>query len=305
MKILSPEAFSSPTTVLKKSTSSSPPFRVTPSNNCDRFRCPAGWYRSRSDSEALRDQELWLVWAGHGWMQTKRARIEMHPGFCVWMRPGGIYDARQDEDDPLGITFVHFSLDDGALNKRNTYPEFYDLWDLSYLDSVTRRIVEIMSQRDPSKDLKATAGLLLSGVLMDLTTNSSSQNKTGSRSVPMHQKVLIQQIARYIYDTVGSTPSVTDLARKAGYSPAHFSTLFKKVTGQTAESMIVRSRIDKARQLLRWSDLSMGEIAETTGYHDVYFFSRQFKQKTGKTPTDYRSSTREQLAERNGEGVTS
>jgi len=264
--------------------------KVIPSSDCDRFRCPPGWYRSRSDSERLQDQELWLVWAKRGTMKTKQGEIDLHPGVCVWMRPGRIYDARQDENDCLGLTYVHFKFQDKELNSRHSFPEFYDLWDLNYIDSITHRIVDIMGQHEVHPEMQQVANSLLSGLLLDLTNNFYQRDAKQARQVSRHQKVLMQQIARYIHDTVDSTYTVADLARKAGYSLAHFSSLFKKVTGQTVESMIIRARIDKAQQLLRWSDLSIGQIADETGYRDVYFFSRQFKLKTGKTPSEYRSS---------------
>jgi len=58
---------------------------------------------------------------------------------------------------------------------------------------------------------------------------------------------------------------------------------------------IIPYAMNKARQLLRQSDLSIGQIAEATGYRDVYFFSRQFKFKTGQTPTKYRMTQHEEL----------
>jgi AraC-like DNA-binding protein len=268
---------------------------VTPTNNCERFRCFQGWHRSRSDSERLKEQELWLVWAGKGRMQTRNAEYELRPGFCVWMRPGRIYDAQQDDEDRIGLTFIHFNFKNAALNKSHNYPEFFEVGDINYVDSISRRIVEIMRQHDAPDGLKSAAGLLLSGLLLDLVTKFRYEGKSESNPVGRHHKELIQKTVRSIFETVEAPLSVKELATKAGYSPAHFSSLFKKVTGQTVEAAIVQARIDKARQLLRQSDLSIGQVAEATGYRDVYFFSRQFKTKTGQTPTKYRATQLEEL----------
>lgn len=267
---------------------------VEPTSNCERFRCFQGWQRSRSDSERLTEQELWLVWAGRGRMQTRDAEYELRPGFCVWMRPGKIYDAQQDEEDRIGLTFIHFKFQNQALNRSHPYPEFYDVGDINYVDTVSRRIVEIMRQYDAPQELKTSAGLLLSGLLLDLVTKFRYEEKKPN-PVARHHKELIQQTVRQIFETVETPLSVKELARKAGYSPAHFSSLFKKINGQTVEAVIVQARIDKARQLLRQSDLSIGQVAEATGYRDVYFFSRQFKFKTGQTPTQYRVTQQEEL----------
>ena len=269
---------------------------VTPTGNCERCRCFQGWHRSRSDSEQLIDQELWLVWAGRGQMRTRNGEFELRPGFCVWMRPGRIYDAQQDESDRIGLTFIHFSFQNAALNRAHDFPEFYNVGDLNYVDTLTRRIVEIMRQYDAPAELKTTAGLLLSGLLLDLVTKFRFEDKTPANPVGRQRTELIQQTVRHIYETVEAPLSVKDLAKRASYSPAHFSSLFKKVTGQTVEAVIVQARIDKARQLLRRSNLSIGQVAEAAGYRDVYFFSRQFKLKTGQTPTQYRVAQLEELS---------
>ena len=276
---------------------------VTPSSNCERIRCFQGWHRSRSDSQHLTDQELWLVWAGHGTMRTRDREYELRPGFCVWMRPGHIYDARQDENDRIGLTFIHFCFQNAALNRAHDFPEFYNVGDLNYVDTVTRRIVEIMRQYDAPAEMKTTAGYLLSGLLLDLVTKFRFEDKNAVNPVARHHTELIQQTVRQIHETVDAPLSVKELAKKAGYSPAHFSSLFKKVTGQTVEAVIVQARIDKARQLLRRSDLSIGQIAEAAGYRDVYFFSRQFKFKTGQTPTQYRVAELEELGKKGKVGA--
>jgi AraC family transcriptional regulator, arabinose operon regulatory protein len=81
---------------------------------------------------------------------------------------------------------------------------------------------------------------------------------------------------------------VRELARETGYSPDHFSRVFKQVTGQTPQALKVQARLERARQLLTESSLSISMIANALGYEDVFFFSRQFKEKTGRTPTAYR-----------------
>jgi AraC family transcriptional regulator of arabinose operon len=50
----------------------------------------------------------------------------------------------------------------------------------------------------------------------------------------------------------------------------------------------IRQRVQRAQQLLRGSSMQISEIADALGYVDVYFFSRQFKQATGVSPSTYR-----------------
>ena len=86
----------------------------------------------------------------------------------------------------------------------------------------------------------------------------------------------------------GEGQSVADRAEEAGVSAAHFSRMFKKVVGVSPQYYAMEARVDQARQMLMESEMKVGQIAAALGYRDVFFFSRQFKQVTGKTPGAYR-----------------
>jgi AraC-like DNA-binding protein len=70
----------------------------------------------------------------------------------------------------------------------------------------------------------------------------------------------------------------------------HFSRVFAKVTGRRPQEWIIEARLARARQLLAETGLTVSQIAEALGFRDVFFFSRQFTQRTGQTPTAYRAA---------------
>ena len=75
-------------------------------------------------------------------MKSRDHEYTLLPGFCALMRPGNLYDAGQDETNPLAITFIHFDLlpeDRGAKGPINyqELPEFFEVVDLDYFDAVT------------------------------------------------------------------------------------------------------------------------------------------------------------------------
>src|SRR5438045_1129262 len=45
---------------------------------------------------------------------TRHGQAELRPGMCFWLRQGRAYDVRQDPDNPVGLTFIHFDLLDRA-----------------------------------------------------------------------------------------------------------------------------------------------------------------------------------------------
>lgn len=74
----------------------------------------------------------------------------------------------------------------------------------------------------------------------------------------------------------------------SGVSARRFNDIFKKNYAQTPNAYIVRKRVNYAAELLTTTYLSIGDIAELSGFSDVYYFSKCFKHCTGSTPGRYR-----------------
>lgn len=86
--------------------------------------------------------------------------------------------------------------------------------------------------------------------------------------------------------------SLGKVARAANTSPNYFSEKFKEATGTNFVKYVARTRFEKARALLRETDLRVSEIAFATGFQSLSQFNRTFKKLSGKNPTAYRTSAR-------------
>ncbi|WP_308635924.1 helix-turn-helix transcriptional regulator [Paenibacillus silvisoli] len=81
--------------------------------------------------------------------------------------------------------------------------------------------------------------------------------------------------------------SVAELAALCGYHVIYFSSLFRKCTGESPKQYLISERIRKAKYYLLSGD-KMEVIAERLGYASVHYFSRNFKEETGLTPTEFK-----------------
>jgi len=100
---------------------------------------------------------------------------------------------------------------------------------------------------------------------------------------------IVDRAKRYIEEKYAAKDmSLDEVSRIVEVSPYYFSKIFKEETGENFIEYLTRVRIDKAKELLNLSTLSMKEICQEVGYADPNYFSRAFKKNVGVTPTEYK-----------------
>lgn len=105
----------------------------------------------------------------------------------------------------------------------------------------------------------------------------------------------------YYYMTENYTDSslkIVDIAEEFGMSAKYFRTVFKKLYNTTPSQYIISLRLQTAVNYLIESDLSIGEIAELSGFSDVYYFSKLFKERFAFSPKEYRGLQHKKLWDR-------
>jgi transcriptional regulator GlxA family with amidase domain len=81
------------------------------------------------------------------------------------------------------------------------------------------------------------------------------------------------------------------LARAAYVSPRHFSRSFKSTFGETPYQYLLTRRIERARHLLRTTDMRVAEVCLAVGFASVGSFTTTFTRHTGVSPTTYRRAS--------------
>lgn len=106
----------------------------------------------------------------------------------------------------------------------------------------------------------------------------------------VHPKII--QAIEYIKSDYSSNITAPKLAEKYGLSPKYFGTIFKEATGKSISEFVLLHRIYAAKEMLIGTDMSIEEIAEKTGFHNQFYFSKCFKNTERLAPSVYRDIMR-------------
>ena len=101
-------------------------------------------------------------------------------------------------------------------------------------------------------------------------------------------KTLIIELIHYQKEKAQHMNHSDFIAGEIGYDYAYLSNLFSSVEGTTIEKYIIYQKIEKAKELLVYDELSLSEIAIELGYSSVQHLSSQFKKITDLTPSHFK-----------------
>jgi len=99
---------------------------------------------------------------------------------------------------------------------------------------------------------------------------------------------LVKSVKQYIMDNLQMEISLNSTAEAFHISSFYLSKIFKEETGFNYIDYVVECKMDKAKELLSTSSMGIDNITASVGYSHSTYFSRKFKEYTGKTPNEYR-----------------
>ena len=129
---------------------------------------------------------------------------------------------------------------------------------------------------------EAPAEQCIAGLLEKL--NSSQPNSSGFAGI--HE---LKKLRRELHKAPELNWNLGEIARRLNISKNYVQKLYKEHFGISYIDDLIEARIHMAQELLTTTDLRITEIAEACGYRNDTHFMRQFKDKTGVTPTEYRN----------------
>lgn len=99
----------------------------------------------------------------------------------------------------------------------------------------------------------------------------------------------IKKVLQYIDENLNDHISCDKMSEYIKMNTNYYSRLFKKETGSSFSDYVIKKKIEKATYFLKYSGLTVEEIAYLTGFSNVSYFYKTYKKSTGKTPGDVRT----------------
>jgi len=100
----------------------------------------------------------------------------------------------------------------------------------------------------------------------------------------------LKRVLEYIETNLASDISLSDLADVASMSPHHFGELFRRSMGESPHRFVIRRRFERAKGLLRHTELGILDVAMAVGFADQSHFTKVFHRLAGVTPGGFRAS---------------
>lgn len=115
-------------------------------------------------------------------------------------------------------------------------------------------------------------------------------------------ELIVQTVLDYLRANFAEPITVAGLCEKVNCSKSWLMKTFLRQTGKGPIAHLAEFRIQKAKMLLRNSEMSMSEIASATGFNSLTYFGIAFRKATKLSPSDFRKNTRESSPVRDGTG---
>jgi len=285
---------------------------LTSSRNSGRAKCEKDW---NWKPQPLPDYDIWHVVSGVGAITINGVQHPISAGSCFLLRPGDSIFAEQHPEHRLTVMFVHFQAaassgtatgaggpaatggsttaggSAGVGDCLDALPRHVSIRDTPWLENLLNRLLTL---DDENEDEAETAGLaaefdaVLKAALCLIAREAAAAQGT-SPNHGANRHAAVRQTIRLMKENAATPLSHEELAALTGFSPRYLNVLFKRETGQSLKTFQARARVERACMLLAESTMNVSQIAETMGYSDIYFFSKQFKKFMGESPMRYRS----------------
>ena len=240
---------------------------------------------SVSQREDLVSFLCFIVLSGEGELSYEEQTYQLHSGDCVFIDCRKAY-SHSTSDNLWSLQWCHFYAPSltavyEKYKERGGRPVFHPD-DLTAFTSLLTDLYNLASSSDYIRDMRINEKL---GTLLTLLMEQSWHPE----SVTISRKRLeLAAVKEYLDEHYIEKLTLEELAEKFFINKFYLSKIFKETYGTTVNNYLISKRITRAKQLLRFTDMTVDEVGAAVGMGDANYFSRMFRKVEGTSPREYR-----------------
>jgi AraC family transcriptional regulator, arabinose operon regulatory protein len=229
--------------------------------------------------------KLYFIYEGEGWLKIGKKEFYPKPN-QMFLMPAGVKQSYSTINDNTFTKFwCHFTAKVGEANLFDVLRLscYIDVPDAGKLQALFKDLIFYHESTEIISSLKVKAILL--DIICYYLENTAIDNIALTPS-PNTDKIAI--VTNYINNNLSEQLTVDELSRLVHFHPNYFIRFFKNNLGVSPINYINKIRMEKAKELVKTSNMQLKEIAAVTGFNDLFYFSKTFKSYTGFSPSEYR-----------------
>lgn len=239
---------------------------------------------------------LHIVRAGKGTLEINHRVYHLQRGDSFLIPPDVEAWYEADKKDPWFYMWVGFTgLKAEQCASRAGFSLKYPVHKVECRKTLYRYIEQMLEahQLTYSDELKRNGFLMLffSAIIKDY----EERNPIANTQYPYPGSVYVKHSIEYIASNYEKKIKISELADYIGVNRSYLTNSFKKTIGCSPQEYLVNYRMQKAKSMLKSSDMQISEIAALVGYTDPLAFSKIFKQRYNLSPRAYREEKVEML----------
>jgi AraC-like DNA-binding protein len=246
---------------------------------------PSGYFFTWERGRVMDEYQINYITEGSGIIETRRGTFAIIPGTIIVIRPGEWHRYRPSKDTGWKEHYVGFQgvyadhiFASGFF--RDTKPVIH----VGFQDQILKSFYSIF---DVVRDEKAGYQQVASGILIQVLGSIISCIKNKDfEGKDIERK--IRKARLYFRDNLDKNIDVEALASELNIGYSYFRKMFKKFTGISPVQYHLMLRLQRSKDLLGSTDMSVKEIALSLGFQSIFYFTRIFKKKMGVPPTELR-----------------
>ncbi len=226
-----------------------------------------------------------VVLSGEGELSYEGQAYQLGAGDCVFIDCRKAY-SHSTSENLWSLQWCHFyapslSAVYEKYEERGGRPVFHPD-DIAPFVSLLTDIYNLASSSDYIRDMRINEKL---GTLLTLLMEQSWHPESVAVS---RKRMELVEIKNYLDEHYTEKVTLDDLAERFFINKFYLSKIFKETYGTTVNNYLISKRITRAKQLLRFTDMTVDEIGATVGMGDANYFSRMFRKVEGSSPSEYR-----------------